>query len=111
MTDDLFPPGFEPPAPPPGLRERSLSAASRAFDAAPERDAWTRIFESPALRLAWAASVVLLAAAHARVPARPVMPAGPDALEIRQLAHLPRIDSRSLPDEAPPSPARSEERS
>ena len=112
MTDDLFPPGLEPPLPPPELRDRALAAAAAAFEAPPAIDAWTRALRSPALRLAWAASVALLAAAHALIPARRPSGADPDPREIRQLAHLPRIDARSLPDEAPAArPAPVEKRS
>lgn len=109
---DLFPPGLEPPSPPPELRAQVLSAASRAFDAAPEHDAWTRALSSPVLRLAWAASVAVLGAAHLFVSVRRAAPR-PDPVppEIRQMARLPRIDVRSLPDEAAPTPIRAEERS
>ncbi len=111
MSDDLFPPGFEPPPPPPELRARVLAAASRAFDAPPATDPWTRAFRNPVLRLAWAASIVILAAAHLLVPSRPPNTEDPEPPEIRQLARLPRVDTRNLPVESPALRPRIEERS
>jgi hypothetical protein len=56
--------GLEPPQPPPELRSKTLSAARQrmAGEAAP--DVWSRIWNHRALRLAWAATVVVLLAGH-----------------------------------------------
>jgi hypothetical protein len=53
--------GLEPPQPPPELRARVLAAARNA-EAAP--DFWMRLWNHGGLRMAWAASVVLLLAGH-----------------------------------------------
>ncbi|MEO8585300.1 MAG: hypothetical protein ABI584_04005 [Acidobacteriota bacterium] len=111
MSDDVFPPGLEPPPPPPDLRERVLAAASRAFDAPFASDPWTRAFGSPALRFAWAASIAILAAAHVLLPSRPLDAENPEPPELRQLVRLPRIDSRNLPVESPALRPRNEARS
>jgi len=60
-------PGLEPPPPPAGLRARAVAAARERMVAAPAPDLWTRIWNNRALRLAWAAAVTLLLAAHAMV--------------------------------------------
>ena len=111
MTEDLFPPGLEPPSPPPDLRSRVLEAASRAFDAPRTADPWARALRSPALRLAWAASIAALAASHLLLPPRRTRTEDPQPPEIRQLARLPRIDSHALPAEGSSAPAANEERS
>ena len=56
--------GLVPPKPPPELRSKTLSAARMqlAGEAAP--DMWSRIWNHRGLRLAWAASVVVLLAGH-----------------------------------------------
>jgi hypothetical protein len=56
--------GLVPPQPPPELRERVLRAAQDHPANPPLPDRWTRIWENPWLRLAWAASVVLLLAGN-----------------------------------------------
>ena len=112
MTEDLlFPPGVEPPSPPPDLRSRVLEAASQAFDAPRAADPWARALRSPALRLAWAASIAVLAAAHALLPQPGTRTEDPQPPEIRQLARLPRIDSQALPVEGPSAPSANEKRS
>ena len=89
--------GFEPPEPPPGLREQTLRAGRTAFAAAPARDLWARLYASPAARLGWAASVVLLAALHLALPRRPLavspLTASAPRLdpEVAAIASLPRI--------------------
>jgi hypothetical protein len=94
--------GFEPPEPPPGLREAALRAARTRFAEAPAPDIWTRVLRSRAARFAWAASVVVLAAAHLAVPrsreeGRPDVTVTAPHLEpeIRAIAKLPRIDDRA----------------
>lgn len=57
--------GLESPAPPPQLRSRVLAAARELKTEKP--DLWTRIWNQPGLRLAWAAAVVLLLAGHVLV--------------------------------------------
>jgi len=64
MVKRLFE-GLEPPPPPPQLRSRVLTAARKKGTETP--DLWTRIWNQRGLRLAWAAAVVLLVAAHALV--------------------------------------------
>jgi hypothetical protein len=53
--------GLEPPQPPPELRARVLAAA-RSAKTAP--DVWSRIWNHGGLRMAWAASLVMLLAGH-----------------------------------------------
>ncbi len=93
--------GFEPPEPPPGLREAALRAGRREFaSSVPAPDIWTRLHRSRAARLAWAASVVLLAALHLALPRRPVAtPATASAPrldpEVSAIAKLPRISEQA----------------
>ena len=61
VVDRLFE-GLETPAPPQHLRARVLSAA-RA-EKSDTVDLWTRIWINRPLRLAWAAALVVLLAAH-----------------------------------------------
>lgn len=103
MTDDPFLRGFTPPAVPGGLREKALAAARTALTASPRPDVWARLASSRAARLAWAASIAILAAAHALLPRRgqPEAPpavavARPDA-ELAAIVRLPRIDEKTLP--------------
>jgi len=60
-------PGLEPPPPPGALRVRAVAAARERMAAAPAPDLWWKIWNHRGLRLAWAATVVLLLAAHALV--------------------------------------------
>ena len=62
-ADRLFE-GMGPPQPPPDLRERVMREAQRHSAVVPLPDAWTRIWENPWLRLAWAATVLLLLAGN-----------------------------------------------
>jgi hypothetical protein len=55
---------LEPPAPPQSLRAKAIAAARNAAVVEPQLDLWSAIWNSPALRLAWAASVVALVAGH-----------------------------------------------
>jgi hypothetical protein len=68
-ADRLFE-GMGPPQPPPDLRERVMREAQRHSAVVPLPDAWTRIWENPWLRLAWAATVLLLLAGNLVVVAR-----------------------------------------
>ena len=64
---ELLLPGLEPPPPPAGLRARAVAAARDSMTAAPAPDRWSRIWNSRALRLAWAGAVALLVAGHVLV--------------------------------------------
>ena len=93
--------GFEPPEPPSGLREAALRAGREAFAAAPAPDLWSRLYRSPSARLAWAASIVLLAALHLALPGRPLA-APPSTVsaprldpEVGAIARLPRINEQA----------------
>jgi hypothetical protein len=104
MSDDPLLRGLELPAVPARLREDALAAVRAAFTATPRRDVWTRLLASPAARLAWAASVAALAAAHAFLPrdGRPEAPGASAAVtrpdpELASIARLPRIDEHALP--------------
>ena len=111
MNDDPVLRGFTPPAVPDGLRKQALAAARAAFTAPPQPDVWARLLASSTARLAWAASVAALAAAHAFLPRemRTETPpasatlARPDP-ELAAIARLPRIDEHTLP---PPEGGRS----
>lgn len=104
MSHDSLLRGLEPPEVPAGLREDALAAARASFASAPRVDPWARLLASPAARLAWAASVAALAAAHVLLPrnGRPETPAAsatithPDP-ELASIARLPLIDEHALP--------------
>ncbi len=64
-------PGLEPPPPPAGLRSRAVAAARDSMTAAPAPDRWSRIWNSRALRLAWAGAVALLLAGHVLISGDP----------------------------------------
>lgn len=102
MNDDPIR-GFTPPAVPVDLREKALAAARAALTASPRPDVWAHLAASPAARLAWAASLAILAAAHALLPRRgPETPPAsvtvtrPDP-ELAAISRLPRIDEKTLP--------------
>lgn len=61
--------GLEPPRAPTGLRTRVLAAARDHMETT-SRDPWSRIWRHRGIRLAWAATVVLLLAGHAIVAPR-----------------------------------------
>jgi len=101
--------GLAPPGAPPELKIRVLAASRVALLAEPEpRDHWKTIWESRPLRLAWAASFLLLIAGHAVLApsgrpqgqaatpsvSRPVSEA--DA-ELAAIGHLPRLDPDARP--------------
>ena len=58
--------GLEPPRAPTGLRTRVLEAARDHMETK-SPDPWSRIWRHRGIRLAWAATVVLLLAGHAIV--------------------------------------------
>jgi hypothetical protein len=104
MTDDPFFRDFEPPAVPARLREDALEAARAALAVAPRPDIWARLHASRAARLAWAASIAILAAAHVLLPrsgAPDPAAASPTFArtdpELASIARLPRIDEHALP--------------
>jgi hypothetical protein len=93
--------GFHPPDPPPGLREAALRAARTRFVESSAPDVWTRLFRSRAARLAWATSVLLLAAAHLTFPRSRGQQLPSVTLpcldpEVGTIARLPLIDERTL---------------
>jgi|NGEPerStandDraft_6_1074524.scaffolds.fasta_scaffold407908_1 hypothetical protein len=103
MSEDPLLRGFEPPAVPARLREDTLAAARAALAAAPRRDPWARLATSPAARLAWAASVAALAAAHVLLPRDGHVEAPPGSAtvarpdpELATIVRLPRIDEHAL---------------
>ena len=55
---------LEEPEPPQKLRERSLARALAAWGRPPVADPWSHLWHSQPLRLAWAATVVVLVAAN-----------------------------------------------
>lgn len=104
MSHDSLLRGLEPPEVPAGLREDALAAARAALASAPRRDPWARLLASPAARVAWAASVAVLATMHALLPrdGRPEAPAATAAVlrpdpELASIARLPLIDEHALP--------------
>ena len=103
--DRLFA-GLRPAAPPAPLRQRVLRASRAALREMPRPDAWTLLWESRPLRLAWGAATIALLFVHvaitpgrretaervARTPSR----ARPDFdREVAAIARLPRIDARA----------------
>lgn len=119
--------GLVPAPPPPEVRERVLTAARAARTSGPlGRDLWSRIWESRPLRLAWAATVVVLLVANvvlalhrpgggaATAPVAAARHDGPDP-ELAAIAQLPplRLDvlpsfdrsRRSLPSANPAKPS------
>lgn len=120
--------GFAPPGAPPELKARVLAASRAALlDGPVSRDRWALLWENRPLRLAWAASLLLLLAGHAVLlaPGRPqgeaaALPlsrsvSGADA-ELAAIGRLPRLDpeARSIgggPGDAstPSRPSRSEQ--
>ena len=101
--------GLAPPGAPPELRARVLAASRAALLAEPEpRDRWKTLWESRPLRLAWAASFLLLLAGHAVLvhPSRPRPEAATLPLsrsvseadaELAAIGHLPRLDPDAQP--------------
>jgi len=61
---DRFFDGLEPPEPPLQLRSRTLAVARERLAGKASLDVWSRIWNHREIRLAWAASVVLLLAGH-----------------------------------------------
>jgi len=106
--------GLAPPGAPPGLKARVLVAARAALRAEPERpDRWSLLWSSRPLRLAWAASFLLLLAGHAVLvrPSRPQGQAAAPALprpgneaddELAAVGRLPRLDPDARPLSAGP---------
>jgi hypothetical protein len=116
--------GLEPPAPPTALRGRVLANARKALALEGARDAWTRIWESRPLRLAWVAVTLLLVVAHVVLTVRPPERGGgasrsaaapsPDvAGELAAVAGLsplnedllPRLDASAVAPAVRPGPA------
>lgn len=101
--------GLVPPGAPPELKARVLAASRAALLARPERpDRWNLLWESRPLRLAWAASLLLLLAGHAVLvgPDRPraeaaALPLSRSASgaddELAAIGRLPRLDPDARP--------------
>jgi hypothetical protein len=66
--------GLAPPQPPPELRSRALTAARERLAGEAVPDVWSRIWNHRGVRLAWAASLVLLLAGHVLATLSPVGP-------------------------------------
>jgi len=105
-NERLFP-GLKVPEPPEELRRQVLSRATQALEREPRHDFWTRVWESPQVRLAWGASVLGLAVCHVVVPVGDAGPAQePSALartgsddhqELADIADLPRLHLDARP--------------
>jgi hypothetical protein len=101
--------GLAPPGAPPELRGRVLAASRAAFRAGPARpDRWSLLWTSRPLRLAWAASFLLLLAGHAVLvrPNDPLAEAAPRPLsrsvseadaELAAIGRLPPLDPDAQP--------------
>jgi hypothetical protein len=63
--------GLEVPGPPDELHNLVVSRARAAFLEGARWDLWTRLWEHPVLRVAWAASVGLLIIAHLGMSVQP----------------------------------------
>jgi hypothetical protein len=59
--------GLQPSSPPPELRSSVLATARQRMGTETAPDIWSRLWNHSGLRLAWAASVVLLLAGHVLV--------------------------------------------
>ena len=66
--------GLAPPQPPHELRSKALAAARERMAGEAVPDLWSRIWNHRGLRLAWAASVVVLLAGHVLATLSPVGP-------------------------------------
>jgi hypothetical protein len=110
--------GLELPVPSKELRDRALTAARAAGGTSSDSDLWNRLWTSPPLRLAWAASVAGLVLAHLALslPARrtgpsragPLLTAGVVAdTELAEVVELPRINAKRLPQLDTPFSGRS----
>jgi hypothetical protein len=99
--------GLAPPEPPPGLQERVLRGARQALAREVGRDAWTRIWESRPLRIAWAVSAGVLVICHigitevrsARTPTagQTARAAREGNGELAAIGRLPRLDENARP--------------
>jgi len=108
--------GLEASAPPPELEARTLEAAAHAMRAAPSTDLWEALWNSRALRIAWATAMLVLLAGHAALSvgtafdgatrsrtaaaAREELP-----VEVKRLAELPPIVLSTADFEPPGSAA------
>jgi hypothetical protein len=68
--------GLKVPGPPEELRQQVLKRARQALENEPRHDLWARIWDSREARLAWAASVLVLAVCHFALPWGAGGPAG-----------------------------------
>ena len=72
--------GLEPPQPPPELRSKALTAARKRLAGEAVPDLWSRIWNHRGLRLAWAATILMLLAGHLAVSSPSLGPVGDPAL-------------------------------
>ena len=103
-NDREFFEGLGAPLPPRELRARVLAAAGPVL-ARESRGRWTKIWESPAFRISWAVTVVLLALGHLALsiePSRsrsvPVSASGGNGSgsDFARAMSLPKIDPATL---------------
>jgi hypothetical protein len=81
--------GLEPPQPPPELRSKTLAAARERLTGEAAPDMWSRIWSHRGLRLAWAATVVLLLAGHTLATLSPI--GSPTSIDPALVAEI-RVD-------------------
>jgi hypothetical protein len=100
-------PGLRVPEPPEDLRRQVMSRARQALEIGPRQDLWARIWESRQARLAWGASVLVLAVCHLVVPVGDAGPArepstlartgSDDHEELADIVDLPRLSLEARP--------------
>ena len=81
--------GLEPPQPPPELRSKTLAAARERLAGEAVPNPWSRIWNHRGLRLAWAATVVVLLVGHTLAT---LSPTGPITAVDPALAAEHRVD-------------------
>jgi len=99
--------GLGPPELPAGLQERVLSGARGVLAREAARDVWTRLWESRALRVAWAVSAGILVICHvgitelrsvsAKAGTQTARAARQANTELAAIARLPRLDRNARP--------------
>jgi hypothetical protein len=72
--------GLDPAPPPSELRSKALQAARARAAAEPDEDLWSRLWNHRGLRLAWAATILVLLAGHLAVSPPGLGPAVDPAL-------------------------------
>jgi len=107
--------GMRPAEPPGELREPVLSAARDALAAEAMPTVWDRIWESRALRVAWAGATAALVLGHvavtvqpgrtSAVPERDLARARQDAGDLDEVVRLPRVERIAMDFEVAPKSA------